>query len=112
MKASYAIKLWLVQRLSGMLLGLFVVIHLVTMIVTIQGGVTAREMLDHTSGNWLVGAFYSVFAIAAAVHGSIGLRTVAQEVVGWRGGSLNVVIGGFCILLSVLGLSAVKGLVL
>ena len=39
-------------------------------------------------------------------------RVDAQEVIGWRGGSLNVVIGGFCILLSVLGLSAVTGLVL
>jgi len=112
MKNSFAIKLWLVQRLSGMLLGLFVIIHLMTMIIAIQGGVTAGEILERTSGNFLLGAFYSVFAIAAAVHGSIGLRTVAQEVIGWRGRSMNLAAVCFCALLCAMGLFAVSGLVL
>jgi succinate dehydrogenase subunit C len=110
MNNSLSIKLWLIQRLSGMLVGLFVVIHLVTMILTIQGGLTAREILDRTSGNWPLGVFYGLFATGAAVHGSLGLRTVAQEVIGWRGASLNIAVGSFCILLSALGLAAVKGL--
>jgi len=112
MKGNFAIKLWLVQRVSGMLLGVFVVIHLATMILAIQGGLTAREIMERTSENWLVGSFYGVFVIAASLHGSIGLRTVAQEVIGWRGASLNVVSGFFCVLLVVIGLFAVKGLVL
>jgi len=112
MKDSFAIKLWLIQRVSGMLLGIFVVIHLVTMIVAIQGGLTAKEILERTSGNWLLGGFYSVFVITAALHGSVGLRTVAQETTGWRGVSLDAAVGLFCLLLVVIGLSAIRGLVL
>jgi fumarate reductase subunit C len=29
--------------------------------------------------------FYGLFVLAAAVHGAIGLRTVAAEWLGWRG---------------------------
>ena len=112
MKGVFTIRLWLIHRMTGMLLGFFVIIHLVTMILAIQGGLTAREILERTSGNWLLGIFYGVFAIAAALHGSIGLRTVAQEVIGWRGVSLNAATGFFCLLLIAIGLAAVKGLVL
>lgn len=106
------IKLWLAHRLTGMALGLFVIIHLITMIVVIQGGLSAAEIMERTSSNILVVIFYGLFVIAAAIHGSLGLRTVAQEVLSWRGASLNFVILVFCALLCVLGMVAIKGLVL
>jgi len=112
MSDRLAIKLWLIQRFSGMLLGLFVLLHLATMIYAIQGGLTADEILGRTKDNWLMAGWYSVFVITAAVHGSIGLRTVAQEVIGWRTTSLDWFIGLFCILLSGVGLLAVMGLLL
>ncbi len=112
MNSRLEIKLWLAHRLTGMALGLFVVIHLITMIVVIQGGLSAAEIMERTSSNILVGIFYALFVIAAAIHGSIGLRTVAQEVLNWRGASLNVVILAFFALLCVMGLAAIKGLVL
>jgi fumarate reductase subunit C len=112
MSSRLEVKLWLAHRLTGMVLGLFVVVHLITMISVIQGGLSAGEIMERTGGNYLIGLFYGLFVIAAAVHGSIGLRTVAREVLNWSGASLNVVILGFCALLCVMGLTAVKGLVL
>lgn len=106
------IKLWLAHRLTGMALGLFVIIHIITMIVVIQGGLSAAEIMERTSSNILVVIFYGLFVIAAAIHGSLGLRTVAQEVLSWRGSSLNFVILVFFALLCVLGMVAIKGLVL
>jgi fumarate reductase subunit C len=77
--------LWVVQRVTAMLLGVAVVVHLVTIVVAVRGGLSAREILDRTQGNeaWL--AFYVVFALAAGLHGAIGLRAIAAETLGIRG---------------------------
>jgi fumarate reductase subunit C len=106
------IKLWLIHRLTGMVLGLFVLIHLITMIIVIQGGVSGEEIIGRTHGNYLLGLYYSLFVISAALHGSIGLRTVAKEVLAWHGPWLNLMTLMFCSLLCFIGLAAVKGLVL
>lgn len=111
MTSRLEVKLWLAHRLTGMALGLFVVIHLITMIVVIQRGLSADEIMARTSSNLLVVIFYGLFVIAAAIHGSIGLRTVAQEVLKWRGASLNLIVLLFCGLLCVMGMAAIKGLV-
>jgi len=105
-------KLWLAHRISGMALGFFVMVHLAGMIIAIQGGLSSSEILQRTSGNYAWGLFYSLFTIAAAVHSSIGLRTVAREVLGWKGVSANVVLSSFFLGLCFVGLSAVGGLVL
>jgi fumarate reductase subunit C len=79
------VHLWVVQRVTAMLLGVAVVVHLVTIVVAMRGGLSAREILDRTQGNeaWL--AFYVVFALAAGLHGAIGLRAIAAETLGIRG---------------------------
>ena len=112
MSSRIEIKLWLIHRLSAMALGVFVVVHLGGMIIAIQGGVSAHEILGRTSGNYALGIFYSLFTIAAATHGSIGIRTVMREVVGWQGTSANFVVVAFFLFLSAMGVSAVAGLVL
>ena len=105
-------KLWLVHRLSGMLLGVFVVVHIAGMIIAIQGGLSSAEILQRTSGNYFLGLFYSLFTIAAATHSVIGLRTVSREVLGWTGMSANLFLTTFFLMLCVTGVSAVGGLVL
>ncbi|MBR0680684.1 succinate dehydrogenase [Roseomonas eburnea] len=77
--------LWAVQRVTAMLLGIAVVVHLATILFAVRGGLTAAEILGRTRGNgaWL--AFYTVFALAAGLHGAIGLRNIAAETIGLRG---------------------------
>ena len=98
--------LWLVQRTSAAVLAVCVAVHLATIIYAVRGGLSAEEIFARTRGNgpWL--AFYSIFVLAAAVHAPIGLRTVAIEWLGWRGGSRDVVLALFSLLLAWLGLRA------
>ena len=99
--------LWIAQRVSAMVLALCVVVHLVTIVYAVRGGLTAAEILARTHGNqaWL--AFYSLFVLAVAVHAPIGLRTVAGEWLGWRGRSCDFLLIFFSALLAWMGLRAV-----
>jgi fumarate reductase subunit C len=72
-------RLWLVQRATAAVLALCVVVHLATIIYAVRGGLTAAEILGRTHGSLAWGVFYAVFVIAAAAHGSIGIRTIAIE---------------------------------
>ncbi|MDA0655159.1 MAG: succinate dehydrogenase [Proteobacteria bacterium] len=103
--------LYVAQRVSAMVLAPLVIVHLVTIIYAIQGGLTAAEILERTQGNLLWGALYGLFVIAVAVHGSIGLRMIFKEMTTWRGRSLDVGIGLFGLSLLYLGLRAVLAVV-
>jgi fumarate reductase subunit C len=101
-----AARLLLLQRVSAGVLALAVLVHLVTIIVAVRGGLTAGEILARTSGNAAWFAFYSLFAIAAAIHAPIGLRTILCEWTGWRGRSCDLAMILFAAVLLVLGLRA------
>jgi fumarate reductase subunit C len=104
-------KLWYWQRVSAMALALFVLVHLATMIYAVQGGLTAAEILGRTRGNWLFGGFYALFVLAAAVHVSIGLATIAEEWLGLGKRGARAVALADAALIAVLGLRAVYGVV-
>jgi fumarate reductase subunit C len=85
MSARGQTHLWVVQRLTAMILAFGVLVHLVTIILAVRGGLSAAEILGRTRGSeaWL--AFYCLFALAAGLHGAIGLRAIAAETLGLRG---------------------------
>ena len=56
--------LWLLQRASAAVLALCAVVHLITIIYAVQGGLTGQEILARTRGNAGWFAFYSVFVLA------------------------------------------------
>ena len=64
---------WYLQRISAMVLTLFVIIHLAVMVFAIHGGLSAAEILSRTRSSPLVGVFYGLFVIACAVHVPIGV---------------------------------------
>lgn len=103
---------WLAHRASAALLGICAVVHLVTMIYAIQGGLSAAEILGRTRGNVLWLAFYSVFVLAVVVHVPIGLRAVFTEWFGWRGKGRDAALLLFAGLLAWLGIRAVAGVFL
>lgn len=72
-------KLWYAQRISAMILGLCVVIHLLIMFYAIRGGLTAGEILGRTQGNWFFALFYEVFVLACFVHAPIGIANILRE---------------------------------
>ena len=77
--------LWIAQRGSAMVLALAVFVHIGTIVVAVQGGLSAAEILGRVEGNgaWL--AFYAVFVAAAAVHAPIGLRNILAEMTNLSG---------------------------
>jgi len=102
--------LWVAQRASAAVLAVCVVVHLVTIIYAVQGGLTASEILARTRGNtaWL--AFYSVFVLAVSIHAPIGLRSVCIEWLRWRGASRDLVLWVFSAILAWAGMRAVLAL--
>ncbi len=78
---SGRLELWLfvAQRLSAMVLAPLVLIHLVTMVYAIQGGLSAAEILARTEGSLPWALIYGLFVLAAGIHGAIGLRTIIGE---------------------------------
>ena len=99
--------LWIAQRASAAVLAVCVVVHLVTIVYAVRGGLSAAEILARTRGSvgWL--AFYTVFVLAVAVHAPIGLRPVLTEWLGWRGRSRDAAMVIFAVVLLWMGMRAV-----
>jgi fumarate reductase subunit C len=103
--------LWLAQRLTAAILAFCVLVHLVTMIYAVRGGLSAAEILGRTRGNFLWAAFYTVFVVAAAIHAGIGVRAIAGEWLSFKGTVADIVIILLGAGLVVMGLRAVVAVV-
>ena len=103
---------FLLQRLSALVLAPLVLVHLGLIVYAVGDGLTAAEILERTRGSLFWGTFYGLFVAAAAVHGPIGLRTVLAEMTPWRGRGLDLAMIAFALLLLVLGGRAVLAVVL
>ena len=104
-------RLWVAQRATAVVLAFCVLVHLATIIYAVRGGLSAAEILARTRGSVAWGLFYSTFVIAAAVHGSIGLRHIGAEWLGLRGKASIAVMHVVALALAVLGLRAVFAVV-
>lgn len=102
---------WCWQRISAMLMTLFVLAHLATIIYAVRGGLSGGEILARTQGNWVVAAFYGAFVIACAVHAPLGLARIAEEWLGWSGRRSNAVAAVCALVVTFLGLRAVYAVV-
>ena len=71
--------LWLAQRVSAMVLALCIIVHLVTIVGAVRGGLSAVEIIDRVAGSGVWFAFYAVFVAAIVVHAPIGLRAILSE---------------------------------
>ena len=110
MSARTQTLLWIVQRASAAVLALCVLVHLVTIVYAVRGGLSGAEILLRTRGNFVWLGFYSLFVLAVAVHVPIGLRSILGEWFSWRGRSRDRALLGFAALLAVLGMRAVFGM--
>jgi len=102
-----SVRLYMVQRITALLMAPLVIGHLAVMIYAIQGGLSAAEILGRTQGSALWFVFYGTFVVAVSLHGAIGLRTIAHEWAGLRGSALVIFTWGTALLLFALGARAV-----
>ena len=103
---------YVAQRLSALVLAPLVLIHLGLIIYAVQGGLSAEEILARTRGSLFWLTFYGLFVLAAALHASIGLRNVIDEMTRWRGTTLSLAMALFGLGLAALGLRAVAAVTL
>lgn len=103
--------LWIGQRVTAVVLAVCVLVHLVTMIYAVRGGLGAAEILGRTRGSAAWGAFYTVFVLAAAIHGAIGVRNIAAEWLRLRGAGAELAMTVAGLVLTMMGLRAVAAVV-
>ena len=103
--------LFLAQRLTALILAPLVVVHLALILVAVEGGLTAGEILARTRGSVGWATFYGIFVLAVAIHAPIGLRNVIQEHSSWRGRSLDGAMLALGVVLAGLGGRAVVAVV-
>ena len=101
-------KLWYAQRISAMVLGLCVAIHLLIIFYAIRGGLSAQEILGRTQGNLAFAIFYEIFVLACFVHAPIGVANILQETFP-KSGLANPISSLLALLILVLGTIAVFG---
>ena len=106
------IRLYMLQRISAMVLAPLIVGHIATMIVAVQNGLSAGEILGRTQGSLWWGLFYGLFVIAVSVHAAVGLRTVAFEWLKLKGRALDLLAWAIFAGLLLLGGRAVMAVVL
>lgn len=101
-------KLWYAQRISAMVLGVCVAIHLLIIFYAIRGGLSAQEILGRTQGNMGFAIFYEIFVLACFVHAPIGIANILQESFP-KSGLAKPISGLLALLILVLGTVAVFG---
>lgn len=84
-----SLRLYMLQRITALLMAPLVIGHLAVMIYAIQGGLSAAEILGRTQGSVIWFLFYGTFVVAVSIHGAIGIRTVAHEWGGLKGKALE-----------------------
>ncbi|MFT5113754.1 MAG: fumarate reductase subunit C [Parasphingorhabdus sp.] len=72
-------RLYLAQRISAIIMAPLVLLHLAVIIIAIQNGLDAAEILSRTQGSLLWGGLYGLFVLCVAIHGAIGLRVIVFE---------------------------------
>jgi len=105
------LRLYLLQRLTAALMVPLIVGHLATIIYASHNGLSAAEVLARTRGSIGWALFYGLFVLLAAIHASIGMRTIAAEWTPLRGGGLTAAMWCFGLLLLSLGMRAVYAVV-
>ena len=102
--------LWLAQRITAGILAFAVIVHLATIIMAMEGGLSAREIIDRLRGNtaWLV--LYIVFVVSVAVHAPIGLRTILREITPLKMSMIDGLMALLSVMLVWTGVQAILGL--
>lgn len=102
-----SIRLYFLQRASAAVLAVLVLVHLALIVIAVQGGLSAAEILSRTRGSIGWATFYGLFVLMAAMHGAIGLRGILVEWGRFGRGAANGAAWAAALLLLALGLRAV-----
>ena len=105
------VRLYLLQRITAMIMAPLVLLHLGVMIFAIQGGLDSAEILSRTQGSLFWGGTYGLFVLAVSIHAAIGVRVVLFEWLRIRDTRLNILSWLLFIVLFLMGARAVYAVV-
>ena len=105
-------RLYLLQRITALIMAPLVLGHLALMIYAVQGGLDSAEILGRTQGSILWTLFYGSFVVAVSIHAAIGIRVVAFEILGLSKSTLSPLTWFVFFIVSLLGLRAVYAVTL
>jgi len=101
-------RLYMLQRLSALIMAPLTLGHIAVMIFAAQGGLTTAEILERTQDSVLWFLFYGSFVVAVSVHAAIGLRVIVHETLGLKGRALSAFTWVVCLTLLFMGARAVS----
>lgn len=101
------LRLYMLQRITALVMAPLVLGHIAVMIYAVQGGLTAEEILGRTQGSVFWFLFYGSFVVAVSIHAAIGLRVILHETLGLTGPALRVTTWGIACQLLLMGGQAV-----
>ena len=104
-------RLYLLQRITALIMAPLVLLHLAVMIVAIQGGLDSTEILSRTRGSLFWGGTYGLFVIAVSIHAAIGIRVVMFEWLSVKGATLKLLSWLVFAVLLIMGARAVYAVV-
>ena len=81
------------QRVSGAILALFLLVHLITIIYAVQGELSVATITERVRGNTLWIVFYAAFILTAVVHSTIGIRKILSELLTVRKQVIELYVG-------------------
>ncbi|MDE0308295.1 MAG: hypothetical protein OXI60_00480 [Acidiferrobacterales bacterium] len=98
------------QRVTGALLALFVLVHLITIIYAVQGDLSVAEIVSRVRGNvaWII--FYGVFIVTVVVHAMIGLRNILIEMSSLNRRTIDLTVITYAAVTLLLGTETIKAI--
>lgn len=106
------VRLFMLQRLTALIMAPLTLVHLAVMIYAIQGGLSAGEILGRTQGSIFWFLFYGLFVLSVSIHAAIGLKVIVSETFKVRGTPMTVLSWAFFLIALYLGSKAVIGVTL
>ncbi len=103
--------LFLAQRISAIILGPLVLVHLGLILFAVRNGLSGAEILSRTQGSISWSVFYGLFVLSITVHAPIGLRNILQEWTRVSQRTINIIALLFALIFLALGLRAVVAIV-
>ncbi|TQV69834.1 succinate dehydrogenase [Denitrobaculum tricleocarpae] len=100
-------RLYMLQRITALIMAPLTLGHIAVMIYAIQDGLTAAEILGRTQGSLAWFLFYGLFVVAVSIHAAIGLRVILHETLGVKGAALRLFTWGVGLVLLAMGGRAV-----
>ncbi|MFT5894856.1 MAG: fumarate reductase subunit C [bacterium] len=101
------IRLYVLQRLTALVIAPLTLVHIGVMIYAIQGGLSASEILGRTQDSIFWFLFYGLFVISVSIHAAIGMRVIIAETFKVGGLLLNAISWGMLLLSLYMGALAV-----